>query len=211
MKKMFYLAANGMAAFMDAAVGSLIAVLIALLLGHPLSWWEPFAIGAIFGLLPDFDILVPIIWTGITGHKLKHQHHESVMHWPLVVLPAATVVVWYFFGEYWGVAAFFCIAMHYIHDMVMMGYDGPGWFVRLHRTYWARRGAVEPADSDHKHWIAVNWLRPSLLSVREIAIGDIALSMSIALVTGNPVLGITAYLVLLICACIFWWLVALNT
>ena len=206
MQKLFYLIANAMAAFMDFAVGCLIAVLAALGLHHQLLWWEPLVAGAVFGLLPDYDVVFQIIWTGINGRKLVHKHHESLMHWPLFILLIVVPPVTGVFGQYWGVTAFCCLLAHYIHDAVIMKGDGLGWFFRREPSYWSKQGAAEPASYAHEDWIADHWLRPSKLSIAEVNIGLLAIGVAFGLLTGSVGYGFLLYGLFALGAVLFWTL-----
>ncbi len=190
MQKLFNLFANAMAAFMDFGVGCLIATLTPLLWTHQLSWWDPILAGAFWSLLPDYDIIFQVIWSSLTGQKLVHNHHESLMHWPYIMVPLAMICVLMYgllFGgewRYWFVTGILCLIAHYIHDAVMMKGDGLEWIVRREPRYWSDRGLKEPGDPDHAHWIRENWLRPSRLSAIEVTIGSVAVGIATGIMTG---------------------------
>jgi hypothetical protein len=210
LKKLFYLAANAMAAFMDFAVGTLITVLVAFMLGHPLLWWEPL-VGGVLALLPDFDVLIPFVISSVTGRPFKHNHHESFLHWPFMMLPIVLIVGIFISGEYWHtdkfwtLTALLCVLAHYLHDAAGMGEHGPGWFLRRQQKYWSRLGIVEPADPDHEHWIRTNWLQPSKLSLWELSLGAIALGLTFYLLTGFLGLSLLTLTCVWLWTAFFWW------
>jgi hypothetical protein len=198
LQKLFYLIANGMAAFMDFGLGCLIAVVTAIYFNHPLMWWEPLAAGAVFSILPDYDIVPFILRRAATGKSFHFDHHQTILHWPIVVLPIVTAVMWYFFGEYWGNVAFVCIFAHYVHDAVFME-NGIAWIVRLKRTFKGDTGHIDP-----DRWIAINWLRPSGLSFIELLIGTACASIAFIEVSENGNLGMLLFVGLWISTFAFW-------
>ena len=184
MQKVFYLGANGLAAFQDLATGALFAVLLGRLEGVPLEWWYV-AGGAFLMVLPDFDLIYPLLRRVLTGRHIDSDHHESVFHWPLFMLPVVTVTAWTLGGSYWGLLAFFCLFFHYIHDgSNRQPEDRILWFFRIRPRYWSARDQTDPAKKlNHDQWIQYKWLQPSDLSIREVTIGSIACGLATVLLT----------------------------
>jgi hypothetical protein len=213
LRKIFYLKANLLAGFPDMAAGTLTAILIAFLMDHPISTGgsilEAFAWGAFWLVSPDLDIVLPILRRGFTGRPFAFDHHQTWLHWPVVMLPFAAIVTFFFFGPFWGVVACVNLCLHYVHDAVYME-DGVRWFFRLTRRSASRlRSKDAPKTPDE--WIEANWLRPSRLSIYEILIGMSSLSVAAALASGNTVIGLIIFNVCWIGTTLFWWSYALLT
>ena len=187
MKTLSYLIANLMAGFPDFGFGFLAAVLTALYLNYPLAWWEPVVAGAVFSVLPDYDIVPSILKRAFTGTSYDFDHHQSYLHWPILVLPVVTVVMWYFFGAYWGNVAFICVFAHYVHDALYME-NGIAWIVRLKRRYEGDSGFSTPDD-----WIGKNWMQSSWLSLSEMLVGIACFSIALLLMTHNSNLAIACF------------------
>lgn len=199
MKTIFYLIANLMAGFPDFGFGFLAAVVTAIYLNHPLTWWEPAVAGAVFSVLPDYDIVPSIFKRAFTGESYDFDHHQTYLHWPIVVLPIATAVMWYFFGAYWGNVAFICVFAHYVHDALYMD-NGIAWIVRLKRTYKEDSGFSIPDD-----WIEKNWMQPSIMSFVELVIGTAAFSIGITILTIDGVLGLGVFFLMWVLLALFWF------
>jgi hypothetical protein len=197
-----------MAGFMDFGIGCLISVILANVLHYPISWWVPIVAGAIFNVLPDYDIVPFILRRGITGVPFNFDHHQTWLHWPVVVLPVVTAFMWLIFGAYWGLLALSCVLAHYIHDAVFMK-NGLVWLLRLRRTYPV--GTYDRHMSPPDDWIATNWLQPSRLSIYEMLIGIASLSIATFLATNSPFIAALVGNVAWISTTLFWWSYAYKT
>jgi hypothetical protein len=192
MHRLLKLGANAMAGFLDFATGALIISLVAQIgFGFEvLLWYLP--IGGILALLPDFDILWPIL----TGKKTRGNHHTTLMHRPSFLMILATVVAWLCGGSLFAITAFVCLLWHYLHDTWPLGDDHIDWawpfFERPHRT------DITPGE-----WLEKYWLQPSKKSVAEIGFGAIFLSIALAQ-TGNDLLAKLLPLLVLFGVLIVW-------
>ncbi len=165
---------------MDFCVGTLIAACIGAVLHiHTPLWY--LIIGGILAFLPDFDVIWPILRQFLTGRTITGNHHETVMHRPILLVPAATLIAYIVGGPYWALTACLCVLWHYTHDTKGMGGGGIAWLWPYSSDYWSPQGFAKPtpADSEHDAWIEKNWMRLSAMSVRELSIGLVALSIAL--------------------------------
>lgn len=209
MDKLLVPAAMAMAAFPDFAVGCFIATVIALTMDVPIQWWY-LPLGGILALLPDFDILEPVVQRLITGKQITGNHREAtVLHRPLVILPTVTLAAWAFGGEYWAVTAFLCVLAHYVHDARETGSDGLAWFWPISKKYWWIGGSFEPRYNEIEDWLERTWLKPSERSITEMIIGTSALILALNATVGlSWTVGITG--VVCLGAVSIWLLQAIH-
>ena len=207
MKKAFYLGGNLLAGAPDMMTGTLTAVVVALLMNHPLS---PLAAvlaacawGAFWLVSPDMDIVPPILRRGFTGKSFNFDHHQTWLHWPVVMLPLVAVCTWFLFGPYWCVVAVLNLFLHYVHDAVFMK-DGLIWLLRFKRkyqaTYWQKNAPKTPDE-----WVEKNWLQPSWLSLSELLVGTMCSSTSVVLIANDVLLGILALVWQWVAVALFWF------
>lgn len=188
MKKFLILCGNAMAALMDFGVGMLIVSLIEWAFGIKIPYWQYLAGGAL-ALLPDFDVLLPIILKG-SPTKEEH-HHETIMHRPAFLLPVAAMTGYLIGGNFWAITTVACVFWHFLHDSPEFGGGGIAWFWPVSKKYWSIIGPFEPLprtsnrEETHYSWLEEKWLRPTKTSAREVGIGTVALAMA----TG-PAIGI---------------------
>jgi membrane-bound metal-dependent hydrolase YbcI (DUF457 family) len=177
MRKLRIFIGNGLAGFLDLAVGALIASATLSYFGTQPQLWH-LAVGAVLAILPDFDI-VPAI---LSGREAKGNHRVSLMHRPLLVIPAATLVAYTLGGDAWWVVAFLCVTWHYLHDTPPLSLGGIAWLWPFDERYWSPWGpkvAVDDSGLTHYAWLERFWLRPSALSVTEVGIGTVALATAL--------------------------------
>mgnify|MGYP003386273388 FL=1 len=171
MNRILGLLMSGMNAYMDFGVGVAIAQTLSVLAAHPLPWWF-LPLGGMLALLPDFDILVPLIWRG----AFNYNHHKTLLHRPLFMLPLVACFGWLWGGPFWAGAAFICVFWHYLHDTWPLGVGGVAWVWPISDQYLTWRGFKEPVDMSHTEWLKRYWLKPTLFSCWEIAVGTAALA-----------------------------------
>ncbi|MCI0558050.1 MAG: metal-dependent hydrolase [Nitrososphaera sp.] len=172
---MKWFVANALAAFEDFGTGALIAGIVSILFGSEASIWF-LMYGGIAALLPDFDLIIPILRRKIVGN-----HHLTIMHRPLFVVPLATVVSLVLGGHFFGVTTFLCVLWHYVHDSPECGGSGIAWLWPFSDTTLSLRGTQIPVkghlSGHHDQWLK-KWCQPSVVSVREITIGSIGVIMA---------------------------------
>lgn len=176
--------AVGLAMFMDIAVGIFIASAFVAtgIFESSAPHWFILAAGGVLAVLPDFDLIFPIIGWLFTGKNYAKNHHETVMHWPLFLLPVAGVVGGYFGGPYFALMALACVLWHFLHDASIMGpNDSIRWLFRTRPSYWSLIGKVDPSFIPMAQWLQKNWLRPTRLSLIEIGLGSVALGSAATL------------------------------
>lgn len=167
-----------MAGFLDLCMGALITSLTLTLLGQdPLPWH--LAVGAVLAVLPDFDIIPAIL----TNQKGVENHHTTLMHRPLFLVPAASLVAYALGGGTWELVAFLCVTWHFVHDTPPLSPGGIAWFWPMSEKFWSVYGSGEPQPGTLKHdeWIATYWLKPTYRSVTEMSVGLVALVLAVAI------------------------------
>jgi hypothetical protein len=168
MDRLIILAANALAGFLDFCVGACVAVCILKYFGAPTPLWV-LPIGSLFALLPDFDIVYPIL----VGLDFKWNHHTTLMHRPIFLLPVAAIVAYGIAGPVWTLIAFVCVSWHYVHDSRLLGGDHIDWL-------WPLRESPH-LPGDPPRWLRLYWLRPSKKSVAEVCIGLLLLILALKL------------------------------
>lgn len=179
MQKLRILIANGLAGSLDLAMGALIAAATLSSLGIEVELWH-LAIGAVLGVLPDFDIVGPIL----LGHEVEGNHHTTLMHRPILVIPAAALAAYILGGQAWGLVAFLCVAWHYVHDTPPLSQGGIAWLWPLDSRYWSLWGPKEPhaGHMDHHEWLRQNWMRVSAMLCMELGAGLMAITLALFIV-----------------------------
>lgn len=159
-------------------MGALIAAATLSSLGVPVELWH-LAVGAVLAVLPDFDIVEPIL----LGREVTSNHHLTLMHRPIVLIPLATLGAWAVGGEAWGLVAFLCVAWHYVHDTPPLGLDGIAWLWPFDTRYWSLWGPKEPraASMTHYGFLETYWLRLSPMLCMELGAGLMALALAVAI------------------------------
>ena len=189
LKWFLWLAANGMAAFMDFGVGVLITAVGGYLFGVELHLLH-LCIGGFLAFLPDLLDVAPVL---LAGGEPVGDHHQTIVHRPLVMLPLVVLSGWIadqYLGSsfFWTLIASTCVFYHYVHDMPEFGGGGIAWLWPFSSKYWSfRYSGVEPSASppmEHAEWIHTHWYRPTAVSIRETGIGTITLGAGVLLVYG---------------------------
>ena len=177
-EKVSILAGNALAAFMDFGIGTAIATFVAQTYGVPLPWYLVF-LGGILSLVPDFDLVLSVL----LGVSPAFDHHQTPFHRPLLVLPIVAVLAYLLGGEMWFLITFICVFGHYLHDTNFISTEyGIAWFWPFSQKYWSVFGSFTPdpfVSGSHYVWLRKNWLRPSCMSLREISIGLVGVSISL--------------------------------
>lgn len=178
MQRALILAGDFLAGFLDLCMGALIASATLSALGvEPLPWH--LALGAILAVLPDFDIIVPIL----TDQKGIESHHTTLMHRPLFLILLAALVAYALGGSAWALVAFLCVAWHFVHDTPPLSPGGIAWLWPFDTRFVSVFGTEEPRTEalTHDEWISQYWLRPTVRSVSEIGAGLVALVLAVAI------------------------------
>ncbi len=200
-----FVIANLLAAFCDFGVGAGLALALTLLYSNfvihvPTELFLWFGVlGLIAGVSPDIDIiprvagvcLRPILvrlfpqWKRL--QKLEdriHEHHSSFTHTPWKFISTVTCItsvvaasLFTSFGHIvWLIIIIpiVCIIYHYKHDEKPIGYD---------TLYWGL-GTPPKVHSQSPHyedWMDTNWIKPSLMSLIEVAVGTIGFAIALKL------------------------------
>ena len=174
MSKLRWFGGSALVAYLDLCVGALIGALV-----FPLFAIEvtvvTLAVSAILALLPDFDLIIPVL----RGH-VDNNHRTTLWHRPIVVLPTATIAAWIVGGPGWGAVTFICVLWHYIHDTPPIGDEGSGiaWAWPWSERFITPLVILDPQPWDnYQHTTALEreWLTPTPRSIAEMAIGSLIL------------------------------------
>lgn len=174
MEKLRILLANALAGILDLCVGAAIAATALRLAGAQIAPWH-LAVGALLAVLPDLDILWPIL----SGQEAKGDHHLTLMHRPLLIIPAASLLMYALGGTAWEIIAFLCVTWHYLHDTPLFGSNGVAWLWPIYS------GGVHPhgPDVSHHKWLKENWMTLSPRLCMELGAGLVALSLALYIAT----------------------------
>jgi hypothetical protein len=119
--------------FLDIGLGILSAIFVSQSSGAPLTIWFIFA-GILFALLPDIDFLIHIF------QKKSHRHnayeHRSIVHLPLLYIPAGSLLLWLLLGPAWAMLFAFASTLHFLHDSIGIG-RGVQWLFPFSRSGYA--------------------------------------------------------------------------
>lgn len=167
-----------MAGFLDLSMGALIASATLSALGVEVLPWH-LAVGAVLAVLPDFDIIPAIL----TTQKGIENHHTTIMHRPLFLIPLAALVAYGLGGSAWELVAILCVAWHFVHDTPPLSAGGIAWAWPMSEKFISLYGVKDPQPGELKHdeWIQTYWLRLTARSVSEISIGVVALVLAVAI------------------------------
>jgi hypothetical protein len=189
LKKLVEYITLGMAAFMDFGMGMTIGAMVSYLGETVIPFWY-LAIAGVLAFLPDFDIIPKLLITRTVEDGANH--HESLLHRPILMIPAVSILAWLIGGDYWGTVAMLCLAWHYLHDS-LLGVGGLQLFWPATDKYLSYRGLHESEFMNHEEWMERYWRVPSYLSVWEVSVGSLALATAVAVQTGQLYLGLTLF------------------
>ena len=167
-----------MAGSLDLCMGALIASATLSTLGVEVLPWH-LAVGAVLAVLPDFDIIPAIL----TNQKGIENHHTTLMHRPLFLIPAAALVAYALGGSAWELVAILCVSWHFLHDTPPLSPGGIAWMWPISTRFMSIYGTEEPRPGaqTHDEWIQTYWLKPTARSVSEISVGVVALVLAVAI------------------------------
>jgi|GEM_PF-3563594 len=176
---MVWFISHMLAAYMDFCVGVLIATLLWLygFKERPALWLV--CLGGVLALVPDFDIVWPILTRGSFV-----DHHQLPTHFPLVMVPLAAVVAGVLGGGRFAVLAVLCLAWHFVHDSPPLG-GGIAWAAPFNFDYWSWSGQrVPPIYPTHEAFMR-GWAAPSPLALSELVMGSVALGVAATLLNSK--------------------------
>lgn len=178
MQRALILVGDFLAGLLDLCMGALIASATLSTLGYEVLPWH-LALGAVLAVLPDFDIILPIL----TDQKGIENHHTTIMHRPLFLIPLAALVAYALGGAAWALLASLCVAWHFVHDTPPLSPSGIAWVWPLSEKFLSIYGARDPRVGTmlHDEWVQTYWLRPTVRSVSEIGAGLVALVLAVAI------------------------------
>jgi hypothetical protein len=169
MRTAFKYAGHFFAGCMDFAAGVLVVSVVGAVCGVEVPLWA-YPLGAFLAVLPDMDIILPVLRA---SNLLGWDHHQTIMHRPVLVLPTVALlgaVIGFALGNpaFYSLLFFLCVFWHYVHDTRGFGGGGIAWFWPVSRFYWGLFGGEVPEDvRDRDTPFYFEWLSPTSLSVRE--------------------------------------------
>lgn len=197
-----------MAGALDVCVGMLIAALFSYGLGLPFEPWF-FLIGALFALLPDIDIALPILKGNVEG-----DHRATLMHRPALIL-GAVALLGSLASVYAGTIFFLLCPLlsllwHYLHDTGgwLFGAGAIAWKWPLAATPLSFGGMHEAPTLTHSEWIRVHWLMAGALSRKELGAASLCLGLALAISYG-PLTGAIAAAAAVLMTMVVWTAYAL--
>jgi len=193
-KLLLALAADGMAGFLDLAMGALIAFMVHWLMYSIAPPWWYLLVGSVFGFLPDLDIVRAFVHKGVTANT--GDHRLTVMHRPLIMLPIVSIVVGVIVAPYWGAVACLGLLWHYNHDSRWMSVSDIDWL-------WPLGPHRELPYMDHPAWREMYWLQPTLTSFLEVWVGTCVVGLLVLHYAGF-VAAAGASLFFMTGACLVW-------
>ncbi len=204
LQTLVFIGAKCMAAVMDFGIGALIAVSTLLYFDQEVAWYT-FIIGGFMALIPDMDVLPSMM----RGKSLEFDHHQTLFHHPLVILPIAVIGAYLLGGFVWALIAAISITYHFLHDTGWFtDTTGISWLWPFSKRCWTWHGSYPvPGHIDQHVWLGRHWLRPTTKGMIEIGVGVTALGIVVYLQNFTSLLPVLlANLILLGTA--FVWLTA---
>ena len=192
--RVLILSGSAMLGYLDLCVGSFIAMIVAKIVGVDVGLQHLLA-GALLAVSPDIDIPLIILFR----KKEIIDHHETITHNPLFMVPTMTCLTWYFWGPMWASIAVLCVLWHFIHDSEGVNEGSLAWFKPFTNLHWTPLKPLvlsEPKKNEfvggyasllHKYW-----LQPSTISVQEMVLGSLCLLVSVS-VTDSMLIGMVAF------------------
>jgi len=165
---------HALAGFKDFGVGVLIATTLWLYRFREEPSFLILFAGAFFALLPDADIVVPIL-----RREYASDHHQLLTHFPAFMLGLIVPALWCAFGKRIAVLAFTGLFWHFVHDSPPLNgswnVGGIAWFWPLSNAYWFFGWIPAPAEVGSAHKL---WSTPSAFALWEMTAGTMALMLS---------------------------------
>lgn len=191
--RLFELLGNAMAGALDVSVGMLIAAAVSYGLGLPFEPWY-FLVGALFALLPDSDIAIPILNGTVEG-----DHRATLMHRPALTLGATAlfgaILSAYAGTLFWLFCPVLALLWHYVHDTGgwLFGNGAIAWKWPFTTTFHTFGAVPEEPAMPHSEWVRSHWLMAGALSRKELAAASVCLGLALAIPYG-PLAGAVAFL-----------------
>jgi len=118
--------------FLDIGLGVFIAIITSYFFQVDLSP-TLLMFSIIFTLLPDSDFL----YFYPKRHDTKYDHqHRNIIHFPLLYIPAGTLLIWSIWGNIWALSFFLASLGHFIHDSIGIGW-GIKWLYPFSKNSYA--------------------------------------------------------------------------
>lgn len=170
-------AVRGMAAYADYGSAIFVVGVMAALAAKYLVWWEVFLSGFL-QLIPDSDMVLPLLRD---DYKEMTQHHSTLMHRPLLILPLSGIVAYMIGGAFWAVATLICVSLHYFHDKSPIG-DSDLYLLWPLPRRWT--GYEDSPQYEGHQWLKDRWIRPSRFALTELTVGSIGLLIGLSVTLG---------------------------
>ncbi len=127
----------GLALMLDIGSGIIITRLLFVTLTLDVHWYD-YSLGAFFSMLPDLDVLAPIVKELLGGSKGDSSHKALPTHYPLVMMPVAGLALLCMAPSHYALLTVICLFMHFVHDSWQSQEKGPGvrWLAPFGRRYY---------------------------------------------------------------------------
>lgn len=156
--------------FGDIGIGILLSIFVTHLFGVDLTIYHIIG-GILFALLPDIDMLIFVI----PGLKKLFNGHREWTHHPLKYI-SLTILVFFVAGPVWALLFFLCILFHFIHDSLWIG-NGIAWLGPYSKKRYKFFNIEKPYTPGPITWIRDFYLRPTVVSVTELGIFIVSISV----------------------------------
>ncbi len=120
---------------LDIGFGLLVTAAVGLL-GHYEPSLQLVLVGVAASVLPDWDMILYLMLKGKLD-KWAHKHCD-ISHYPLLVIPIASMATGYWLGFEYGVVVSLATFIHYLNDSLAVGW-GIRWLFPIDWRYFAYR------------------------------------------------------------------------
>ncbi len=194
-----------LAGYMDFCMGVFLCVMISRMIFHTTPTFLCMFLCAVAALIPDFDIVWPII----IGQNPVGDHHQWLTHRPGFIVPVTATVGYLLAGKRGVWLAGTCVLWHLFHDTkgVLDG-GGIAWLWPWSQKYWGFTGGADPETirGTGITWMDINWNRLSNVGIAEVFLGTVAFVIA-GYVRGRVYFAFAWAVIacVLICAIISWY------
>jgi hypothetical protein len=151
----------------DIIIGLLLSAVISGVTSHTVPSLSLIILGVIGALLPDIDFIIWVIKQRGVINEWAHKHRD-ILHYPLLLIPAAFGMTLYFFGqpEAWLVSL--GTLAHFIHDTMGIGggirwlwpFDNRFYYLEQAKQSWKlHKWTPQEQDAIARQRGNPNWIR----------------------------------------------------
>lgn len=122
-------------------------------------------VGIAFALLPDLDFIYHYLRTSQVGAYKGHvEDHRDGLHYPLLYIPAGSMLILFFTQDTWALLFCLCSLSHFLHDSMGIGW-GIKWlfpFTSKNYKFFCEK------DGTLSTRLVVSWTRSELKEIISI-------------------------------------------